>query len=60
MKEMQWFSKFDTDGVGGVSIDEFKIGFRNIETTGLVDKTSGGNNIVSAIKSFVAHSNFAL
>jgi chemotaxis protein histidine kinase CheA len=59
MQEMTWFSKFDQDGVGGISMAEFKDGFRNIEKTGLVDASSG-TSIVSAIKSYVAHSNFAL
>jgi hypothetical protein len=59
MQEMKWFSKFDQDGVGGIDINEFKKGFRTIESTGLVDSDTGAN-IVSAIKSYVAHANFAL
>lgn len=59
MQEMKWFAKFDVDGVGGVDINEFKAGFRSIESTGLVDDDSGAN-IVSAIKGYVARSNFAL
>ena len=59
MKEMQWFSKFDIDGVGGVAIEEFKAGFRSIDKLGLVDKLTA-TNVVTAIKSYVAHSNFAL
>jgi hypothetical protein len=60
MQEMKWFAKFDTDGVGGIDIHEFKNGFRKIETTGLVDKFTGSDDITKAIKSYVARSNFAL
>ena len=59
MQEMNWFSTFDTDGVGGIDLGEFKTGFRKIEDSGLVDDVSGAS-LVGAIKSYVAHSNFAL
>jgi len=60
MQEMKWFAKFDSDGVGGISCSEFKNGFRNIESSGLVDKVTGYEDAIKAIKSYVARSTFAL
>ena len=56
---MKWFSTFDTDGIGGIDINEFKSGFRKIDDLGLVDDVSGAS-LVAALRSYVAHSNFAL
>ncbi len=54
---MHWFSTFDTDGVGGIDIEEFKSGFRKIENTGLVEDVSGAS-LIGAIKSYVSVSNY--
>ena len=50
---MNWFSTFDTDGVGGIDIEEFKSGFRKIDNTGLVEDVSGAS-LIGAIKSYVS------
>jgi len=59
MQENQWLSKFDVDGAAGVSLDEFKAGSRGIGKLGLVDKLIA-TSMLTAIKSYAAHSSFAL
>uniref|UniRef100_A0A7S2ST25 EF-hand domain-containing protein n=2 Tax=Rhizochromulina marina TaxID=1034831 RepID=A0A7S2ST25_9STRA len=59
--EMKWFSAFDTDGIGGVSMEEFKQGIRNLQSNGLA---AGAGvtvpGVIDALKTYSASSSFAL